>query len=118
MLNDNIYQDVLETLKVMENQGHSDKVQTLTLLLEKYVHKNKATHLMNNKDLTTIVDDAKTLMAHETFPKFLQTSGRLKTQLDQEKQIQLCIVEATIGHLNRLECFKRLPKFDFKDNKF
>jgi len=113
-LNDSINKDVLDTLKILETQNHSDKIATLTLLLETYTHKNKAMHLMDSYDLSTIISSSKNKMSTESFPKFLK-SNSLTKQVNQDHQILLCMVEATIGHMNKLDCLKRLPKFDYKE---
>ena len=116
-LNDNVSKDVIETLENLETQYHTDKIQTLTLLLEKYIHKNKAVHLMDNHDLNNIVSLAKNRMANTSFPKFLKL-GSLTKQVPQNNQVHICLIEATIEHVNKLECLKRLPKFDYQENKF
>ena len=114
---DSIYKDVIETLSTLETQCHSDKVQTLTLLLNKYQHLNKVDHLMDYHDLQSIVNQSKKILESMSCPKFLK-SGILTKRIEQGDQIHLALAEATINRINRLDCLKRLPRFDYRENKF
>jgi hypothetical protein len=112
-LNDDVHRDVIETIECLESQCHSDRITTLRLLLEKYIHKNRATHLMEYRDLHSIIENSKGILANMSLPKSLGYGSLIK-EVPQDNLVHLCLVESAIGHLNRIDCFKRVPKFDYK----
>lgn len=118
-MNNNIYKDVVEALETLDNQAYSDKVRTLTMLIEKYVHKNKADHLMGYRDLHSIIDKAKQKMSTENFPKYLESTSKFNNirKVEENYNKHICVIESTILHLNKLDCLKRLPKFNYKQDK-
>lgn len=116
-LNNNIYKDVMEALETIETQSHSDKVKTLSLLLEKYAHRNKAEHLMDYHDLQAIIEGAKNRASSRSFAKCLMLRSLTK-RINTDENLSLCLIESTVEHINKLDCLKRLPKFDYRDETF
>jgi len=106
--------DIKRFFEQIETQDSNDKKETLRLLMDKYIHLSKSNYIMDNHDLNTIMSNAKNLFVQKTFPAFL---GKRKVQVSQGEQSNLCVIEATIGHLNKKDCLKRMPKFDYKENK-
>ena len=105
--------DIINFFEQIDNQNVNDQRQTLRLLLDKYIHLTKAELMMDKHDLEVIVSHAKGLMAQKTFPVHL---GKNKRRVDESEQTTICIIESTISHLNKNDCLKRLPKFDYKED--
>jgi hypothetical protein len=96
----------------IESQTEEDKRKSLMVLLDKYIHITKSDYLMDGTDLINIISGAKTIFVQKSFPTYI---GKSNKQISQEEQRIACIVESTILHLNHKECFKKLPKFDYKE---
>lgn len=112
---ENLEADILAFFRQIENQSIDDQRQTLRLLIDKYIHLTTATMLMDKHDLEVIVSTAKGLMAQKTFPAFL---GKNKRRVGEDEQATICIIESTVSHLNKNDCLKRLPKFDYREDSF
>jgi len=97
----------------IETQMISDQKKSLRDLFEKYLHLNTCDLVMDKSDLLSIVSKSKHLYANERMPIHV---GKYKTQLDQEENRKICLIEATIMHLNSKECLKKTPKFDKRDD--
>ena len=106
--------DIARFLEQIENQSHSGKRETLKILLEKYIHLNTCDYILDHDDLRSIIGQAKVLFSSKVFPCFL---GSKKRKVSQNDQPNLCVIEATISLLNNKDCFKKLPKFDYRENK-
>ena len=106
--------DIMRFFDQIENQDSNDKKKTLRLLMDKYIHLSTSNFIMDNHDLSTILSQATGLFIRKAFPTFL---GDRKVKVSQSEQANLCVIEATIGHLNKNECLKKMPKFDYKENK-
>ena len=77
--------------------------------------------LMSKVDLDIIISNAKNNMSNKTFPVYLEECKALNertTIVPQEHQHIVCIVEATIQHLNKEGLLNIVPKFNYKENKF
>ena len=106
--------DIKRFFEQIENQNTDDQAKTLRNLLDKYIHLSKADYLMDSHDLRNIIGSAKSLFAQKTFPMFL---GEKTRKVDPNDQPNLCVIEATIQHLNKNDCLKKLPKFDYREDK-
>ena len=111
--NEDLESDINQFFKQIENQNISDSKVTLRILLDKYIHLNKAEYLMDKYDLNSIISAAKSVYASKTFPAYL---GNSKSRVMEEEQKNLCLVEATVTHLNKKDCLKRLPKFNYRED--
>ena len=114
-LKDQIDIDILEFYKNIDILGSNNRKEILRDLLSKYAQLSSDEFKMNNINLSEIIDQAKTLMSNKTMPMFL---GDKKKKVQEHEQATICIIESTISHMNKNDCLKRLPKFDYKDNKF
>jgi len=114
-LEEQIDSDIHRFFENIENQSESDKIKTLRFLLQKYAHLSKAEFLMNHYDFLSIQNSAKTKFSNDTFPIFL---GEKRYKVTEGQLSTLSIIEATIGHLSKNQCFNRLPKFDKRKDKF
>jgi len=107
--------DIIKFLDHIEDQNMNDKVDTLRLLFDKYIHLSTAECLLDMHDLRSIITSSKGDMATRKMPNFL--GRKLKVQLTTDEDISACIAEATISLLNKKDCLKKLPKFDYVENK-
>jgi len=110
---DTLDSDIINFFEHIDTQNINDKKKTLLQLIDKYIHLTKAEFLMDKHDLEVIISNAKTLMAQSTFPVNL---GNSKRRVHENEQVALCLVESTVSHLNKKDCLKRLPKFDYRDD--
>lgn len=113
-LKQNLEVDIKQFFNNIESQNSNDQTETLRLLLDKYIHLTKAEFVMDKHDLEVIIGNAKSIMIEKTLPAHL---GKNKRRVQENEQQALCIIESTIGHLNKNECLKKLPKFDYREDK-
>lgn len=106
--------DIRRFIENIENQSQNDKVQTLRDLFDKYLHLNTSDYMMDSYDLNTIISNAKNKFANDTFPIYLGSKKRLVSQHDLPN---LCVIEATVGHLKKNGCLKKMPKFDKREDE-
>lgn len=104
--------DILNFFKEIENQGDSDRIKSLRLLMDKYIHLNKADYLMEKFDFNEITSLAKREILEKNMPAKIKGSNMY---LSENEVVNLCIIEATVTHLNKIGCLKRIPKFDYKE---
>lgn len=97
----------------IENQNHSDKKRTLKDLFDKYLHLTTSEYVMDSFDLNDIVSHAKTLISNERVPIHL---GFRRKKVDEDNLKHLCVVEATVMHLNSKGCLKRVATFDKRED--
>lgn len=108
---ENLESDVLRFFRDIENQTDSDKIQTLRLLMDKYIHISKSDYLMDKSDYNSIMGLAKKNIVDITLPVKL---GKAESPISETEVANLCVIESVIGHLNKNGCLKKLPKFDYK----
>lgn len=109
--------DISRFFEQIENQNFNDQKQTLRLLLDKYFHLTQTDYMMDMHDLREIVGSAKNKIANENIVRFLP-SGSQKIKVSQDNMIKVLLIEATIGHLKKKDCLKKVAKFNFKEDKF
>jgi len=105
-----ISRDVLEFLSSIEKMNHSGKIELLSILLKKYAVLGTSDIMMDKKDLESILSRSKQIYIEKSMPIEIRGS---ETPVHQPEVPNLCVIEATIGHLNKLGCFKRVAKFDY-----
>lgn len=106
--------DILRFLENIENQSQNSKIQTLRDLFDKYLHLNSCDFIMDAHDLNCIISDAKNKFSTAKMPIHL---GQNKRLVRQSELPNLCVIEATIGHLSKKDCLKKIPKFDKREDK-
>lgn len=106
-----ISQDALEFIGSIDKMSHGDKIDLLKLLLKKYALLATSDVTLDKKDLSDIISKAKQNFTDITIPVELEGS---ETPVHQTEIANLCVIEATIGHLNKNSCLKRIPKFKYK----
>lgn len=114
-IKDQLESDIKRFFEQIENQNHNDQLQTLRNLLDKYIHLSSSDYMMDYHDLHTIVSNAKGIFSNKKFPLYL---GKRKRRVYEGEQANLCIIESTIAHLNKNDCLKKHPKFDYKEDKY
>ena len=107
--------DIKRFLENIESQGQNARVESLRNLFKLHLHLNTCDLMLDKFDLQTIIGSAKTKFANEQIPIFLGTS---KVKVDQNELPNLFVIEATISHLNKKDCLKKIPKFDKREDKF
>lgn len=104
--------DILNFFKEIENQSPSDRIISLRLLLDKYIHMTKCDFMMDRIDFNEIVSNAKKIMAEKTMPVKI---GKSDSPIFETEMVSLCIIESTIMSLNKRGCLKKIPKFEYKE---
>ena len=110
-LENKISQDVLEFMSSTDKMSYGDKVELLKLLLKKYALLATSDVTLDKKDLHDIISASKQNFTNITIPVELEGS---EVPVHQTEIANLCVIEATIGHLNKNSCLKRIPKFNYK----
>ena len=85
--------------------------KTLRLLMDKYVHLFSTPVLLDKHDFDMIKSHAHTFFVNSAFPKQI---GSTRREVSNYEATTLSIIEGTISVLNSKECFKKLPKFDYR----
>lgn len=106
--------DILRFLENIETQNTSDKIQTLRHLFDKYLHLSQAELLLDAHDLSVIINNAKSIFATQSVPIHL---GVTKRPVGPADLPNLCVIEATVAHLNKKDCLKKMAKFDKREDK-
>jgi len=114
-LKEEVEVDIKRFFEHMDSQNSIDREETLRNLLDKYVHLTTAEHILSPYDLAMIVGGANTLFKSKSMPTYI---GPKLAKTCQSDEIHLCVIESTITVLNSHDCLKKLPKFDYRDNKF
>lgn len=109
--------DIRRFFEQIESQHFNDQIQTLRNLLDKYLHLSTSDHMMDYYDFNSIVGAAKNKFASESFDKHLQ-AGLTKRKIMPAEIPNILLIEATVAHLNKIECLKKLPKFDYKLDQY
>lgn len=110
-INTEIDADIRRFFDEIEKQDINDKHMTLKLLLDKYIHLNTCNFIMDEKDLRAIISIAKSSFSIEPTPQYLGENNYKINPIDIPN---LCMIEATISHLTKNDCFKKIPKFNKK----
>lgn len=113
-LKDELEVDIKRFFEQIEKQNPQDQKETLRLLMNKYIHLSTSEYKLDYYDLNSIIGDAKGRFANKTFPVFL---GDRRRKVEESEQANLCVIESTIAHLNKSDCLKKMPKFDYKEDK-
>lgn len=108
----NLESDILNFFKDIENQNESDKIVTLRLLLDKYIHLSKSDYMMDKMDFNEIVGNAKRLIVEKALPVKL---GKSESPISENEVANLCVIESTVMALNKKGCLKKIAKFDYKE---
>ena len=107
--------DIVRFLENIETQSHLDRIQTLKLLFDKYLHLNSCDFLMDYHDLINIINGAKNKFSNESIPIHLGAKKRL---VSQNELTHLFLIESAVSHFNMNGCLKKTPKFDKREDKF
>lgn len=111
-IGDRLEADMIEFFENIEKQLPEARKKTLKLLIDKYAHLMSTPVMLDKHDYEMIRDSAQRFFINSAFPKYL---GEKKRMVDSYEANVLSIIEGTITVLNSKECFKKLPKFDYRD---
>lgn len=111
-LKDQLESDILLFFHNIEKQLPSDQHKALKTLIEKYAHLSMTNAVLDKEDFEKVKDHAREFLVKSSFPKYL---GNKKTEVSSSEANVLSIIEGTIIVLNSKECFKKLPRFDYRD---
>lgn len=106
--------DMRQFLEDIDSQCFKDQLESLSNLMNKYVHLNTCDYIMDHFDLRSIIGSAKTKFSIDSMPIFL---GQKRKKVTQEELPHMMMVEATIRWLNKNNCLKKIPKFDKREGK-
>jgi len=115
MLKDEIEQDVLTFFDKIEGLAYRDKLEMLRMVLSKYALLSKSDCMLEKADLFAISSHAKKNMAQDQSQVHL---GERCHKLNFDEIRMMCITKAVVAVLNGKECFKRMPKFDIREDKY
>ena len=104
--------DIYAFFENIEKQTQEDKRKTLRLLLDKYLHLFSTPVVLDHYDFSMIKDHAHKFLINSAFPKKIGTNRK---EVSHGESNILSVIEGTIMVLNGKECFKKLPKFDYRD---
>ena len=111
-LKDQLESDVYTFFENIEKQDPEDRRKTLRALLEKYAHISTTPCVLNKHDFNMVKDVAHRFFVNSAFPKRICSN---RSEVHSSEGNVLAIIEGTIAMLNHNDCFKRLPKFDYRD---
>lgn len=111
-IQDQLDADIDVFFKNIEKQLPESKRKTLKMLIDKYAHLYSTPILLDKHDFDMIKSHAHLFFKDSNFPKLVGSNRREITQYEANI---LSLIEGTIIVLNNKECFKKLPKFDYKD---
>lgn len=110
-IKDQLDTDIADFFRNIEGQLPEAQKKTLKLLIDKYAHLYSTPVMLDKGDFDTVRSLAHSFFINSGFPKYIGSKRREVTQYDANV---LSIIEGTIGMLNSKECFKKLPKFDYR----
>lgn len=111
-IKDQLEADIHAFFENIEKQLPESKVKTLRLLIDKYAHLSSTPVLLDKNDFEMIKSNAHRFFVDSSFPKKV---GSNKREIGSDEANVLSIIEGTITMLNGRECFRKLPKFDYRD---
>ena len=105
--------DISAFFENIEKQSEQDRKKTLRILMDKYVHLYSTPVLLDKHDFDMIKSHAHSFFVNSAFPK--KVGGKYNREISGTESTALSIIEGTIMVLNGKECFKKFPKFDYRD---
>ena len=103
--------DIKRFFENIENKNQNDKNEILRNLFDKYLHLNTSDYLMDKTDLGQIISSSKHKFSNDKVPIHL---GTAKHKINSHDLANFFVIEATINHLNKKDCLKKMAKFDKK----
>jgi hypothetical protein len=111
-IEDQLESDIVAFFQNIEKQDSGDRKKTLRMLMDKYVHLFSTPVMLDKHDFDMIKSQAHSFFVNSAFPKKLGSNRR---EVSNYEATTLSVIEGTISVLNGKECFKKLPKFDYRD---
>lgn len=111
-ISDQLEADIHAFFENIENQLPESKRKTLKLLIDKYAHLLSTPVLLDKHDFDMVKSHAQKFFVDTGFPKKVGSNRR---EISNSDANILSIIEGTITVLNGRECFRKMPKFDYRD---
>ena len=111
-IQDQLEEDIHAFFENIEKQLPDARKKTLKQLIDKYAHLFSTPVLLDKSDFDMIKDHAHRFFINSAFPKKVGANRREFTTYEANT---VAVIEGTISVLNNKECFRKLPKFDYKD---
>lgn len=111
-INDQLEADVAAFFDNIKGQLPESQRKTLKLLIDKYAHLYSTPVLLDKHDFDMVKSHAHRFLIDSAFPKKIGSNRR---EVGNYEANVLSVIEGTIMVLNGKECFKRLPRFDYRD---
>lgn len=105
-----IEKDLREYLEKEPNLRREDRLAYLTTIFNKHLDINKLEHVVNFKDLFSIISFAKTRMGNMKLP--IRISNK---QLETSEATHVATIDSFISYLNKNSLLKKFVKFDHTD---
>ena len=109
-LESDLDRDIRQFFQQTNEMRDEDKISSLKLLLDKYIHISRSDYLMDKYDFETIKQNAQNLLKEYKLPKQFQNSFGL---ISGNEAVALSIIEGTVQFLISRDCLKRSPKFKY-----
>lgn len=111
-LKDQLDADVEAFFRNIDKQLPESQRKTLKLLIDKYAHLYSVPILLDRNDFDMIRSYAHNFFTQNNFPKLV---GAKRREIGVYEANTLSLIEGTFMLLNNKECFKKMPKFDYKE---
>jgi len=111
-INDQLEADIYAFFENIDKQLPEAKRKTLKLLIDKYAHLFSTPVLLDKHDFDMIKSHGQKFFVDSAFPKKVGSNRR---EIGTYEANILSIIEGTIMVLNGKECFKKIPRFDYRD---
>ncbi len=103
-----IEQELREYLEREPNLRRDDRIVYLMNIMNKHFENDKIEHMINYRDLTEMISNAKASWPTKPLP--MRITGQT---VDSTEVPHVLIIEALVGYLNRNKLLRRLVKFQY-----
>lgn len=110
-IKEQLEEDVAAFFRNIEGQLPEAQKRTLLQLIDKYAHLFSTPILLEKHDFEMIKDHARKFLIDSAFPKKVGFKGQ---EIHPSEANILSVIEGTIMVLNGKECFRKLPKFNYR----
>ena len=109
--NEDLDRDIDQFFRQTKNMLPESKKEALRLLMDKYIFLNRAPTLFDRRDFEEIKEKATNKLIEKAWPKKIEGDSGV---ISERNASLICLVEATIDHLEGEGCLKKHPKFKYK----
>lgn len=113
MSKEKIVQELREYLNKEPNMLRSDRMESLTQIVDRHLFERNRTHVINRIDLLQMISNGGDKIAKMKMPVFISDK-----QMDQSEVRHVAMIEAIIGYMNRHGLLNREVNFDYTSDEF